>query len=411
MSIATPSVTLSQPVQAATKIRLRRVIGLTTAILIVAGSMIGTGVFKKIVPMAATGLSGNQILLAWLVAGIVTLLGAFTIAGLAKLTTVSGGMYEYMRLALGNFAGFLFGWAGFTIIHSGAIAAVSFVFAQSVNTLIPLPNPLNHWAGISIWNFIYPFENSGIKILAIATIALLVCFNYRGIKNGSGLNNILTSLKIIGILGLIVLGLFLTASRSDTVAFQAISSLHQETIFFTAFFAAALAAFWAYNGFAAVAYITGEVKNPKRNLPIAIVTGVCLVMILYLLVNSAYLNAVLVQKLGGLSKNQIGATIVGETIIGNTGVVLISLLIMLSSLGSLHVGIICHARVYYRMAQERVFFRNATKVHPVFRTPHVSLIYAMVWSMVLVLSGTFDMLTDMCILMIFILNGNTRGYL
>lgn len=384
-----------------TKIPLRRILGLGTAILLVAGNIIGTGVFKKIVPMAATGLSENEILLAWIVAGIVALTGAFTISGLAKLTTKSGGLYEYMRLAFGKFSGFILGWSGFSIGLSGALAAVAFIFAQSVNALIPLANPLQQWSDISIGNFIYPFKSSGIKILAIATIGVLTWSNYRGVKNASVLNNILTSLKIIGILVLIVLGLLFTSSETASVT-PAINPHLKEAGTLTAFFAAVLSAFWAYDGFTNITYIAGEVKNPKRNVPIAIISGVCLVIILYVLINHSYMKAVPIQQLGKLGDNQIAASYIAGNILGNTGTTFISLLIMLSSLGTLNVLVLFYARLYYRMAHENMFFRNAGKVHPKFRTPYIALRYSMIWSMVLVLSGTFDMLSDMSILMSFI---------
>ncbi|TAM96780.1 MAG: amino acid permease [Chitinophagaceae bacterium] len=383
-------------------VSLRRVLGLTTAILLVAGNIIGTGVFKKIVPMAATGMSEGQILTAWLAAGIITLLGAFTMAGLAKMTTASGGLYEYMRLSFGRFAGFILGWTGFSISLSGSIAAIAFIFAQSVNAIIPIPDPLHHLANISIADFIFPFANSGIKFVAIATIILLTWYNYRGIKKGAGLNNIVTALKILGIILLIVAGLVASASGNDV---SQVSIQHYkigEAGFFSAFFAAALSAFWAYDGFTNVTYITGEIKRPKRNLPIAIISGVCMVIVLYMLINYAYMQGASVKQLGALGENQIAGSYIAGKLMGKTGHLLISLLIMLSSFGTLNVIIIFYARLYYRMAQENMFFRRVAKVHPVFRTPYISLIVSMAWSIVLVFSGTFDMLTDMSVFVSFI---------
>lgn len=381
---------------------LRRVLGLTTAILLVAGNIIGTGVFKKIVPMAATGMSENQILLAWLAAGIVTLLGAFTMAGLAKMTMASGGLYEYMRLSFGRFAGFILGWTGFSISLSGSIAAIAFIFAQSVNAMVRLPDPLHHLATFSIGNFIFPFASSGIKFVAIITIVFLTWYNYRGIKKGAGLNNIITGLKILGIILLIVAGLIAAGSGNDVVQRQT-QAIHLGTAgFFSAFFAAALSAFWAYDGFTNVTFITGEIKNPKRNLPTAIITGVCIVIVLYVLINYAYMQGASVKQLGSLGENQIAASFIAGKLMGKTGSALISLLIMLSAFGTLNVIIIFYARLYYRMAQENMFFRGVAKVHPVFRTPYISLIVSMTWSLVLVFSGTFDMLTDMSVFVSFI---------
>lgn len=384
------------------EVSLKRILGLPTAILLVAGNIIGTGVFKKIVPMAATGMSENQILLAWLAAGIVTLLGAFTMAGLAKMTTASGGVYEYMRLSFGKFAGFILGWTGFSISLSGSIAAIAFIFAQSVNAVIRLPDPLHSWANVSIGNFIFPFAGSGIKLIAIITIVLLTWYNYRGIRRGAGLNNIITGLKILGIILLIVAGLIAAGSEHDATGIQTQAIHFGAAGFFSAFFAAALSAFWAYDGFTNVTYITGEIKNPKRNLPIAIISGVCIVIVLYMLINYAYMQGASVKQLGALGENQIAASFIAGKLMGKTGSLLISVLIMLSSFGTLNVIIIFYARLYYRMAQENMFFRGVAKVHPVFRTPYISLIVSMAWSLVLVFSGTFDMLTDMSVFVSFI---------
>lgn len=378
-----------------TKIPLNRAIGLTTAILLVAGNIIGTGVFKKIVPMAQTGLSEWPIMSAWILAGVIALLGAFTMAGLSKLTTVSGGMYEYMRLCFGKLPAFFLGWTGFTIICSGAAAAIAFIFAQSVNSIIPLPNPLGHFKTIAIGNFIFPFADSGIKILAIASITLLTWLNYHGVKKGTILNNIVTGTKILGILLLIVLGLLFFGGAQSGSTMDLVIPKNSGTI--SIFFGTMLSAFWAYDGFANVGYVTGEIKDPKRNVAIAIITGVSMVIVLYLLVNYAYVKTLGLKEIAGLGENSIAATAMASRIFGNRGKSLISFLIMLSSLGTLNVVIIFHARLYFRMAQENAFFKNAAKVHPVYRTPYIALIYSMIWSVILVVSGTFDKLTDIVI--------------
>lgn len=377
-----------------TKIPLTRAVGVITAILLVAGNLIGTGVFKKIVPMVQTGLDTKYILAAWLAAGIVTLFGAFTIAGLSKLTTTSGGSYEYMRLCFGGFLAFLSGWTGFIIACSGSLAAIGFIFAQSVNSIISLPDPLHQFQEISIGNYIFPFAYSGIKTLAIATIGILTWINYHGIKKGTALNNIVTGAKILGILLLIVAGLFFAAPHTNDIS-SAVDVTKGTGI--SIFFAAMLGAFWAYDGFTNIAFVAGEIKNPKRNVAIAVVTGVSIVIVLYMLLNYAYIKTLGLDQIAALGENNIAATAMAESMLGNKGNLLISILIMLSSFGTLNVLVIFYARLYFRMAQENAFFKNAAKVHPVYRTPYVALIYSMVWGMILVLSGTFDMLTDMII--------------
>lgn len=376
---------------------LKRVLGLSTGILLVAGMMIGSGVFKKIIPMAQTGLSEGWIIAAWVGAGIITMFGAFTLAGLSSLTEESGGVYEYLRLSFGNFFSFLFGWTDFTIMGCASVAALGFIFAQTVNVFIPLGNPFHSLEHVSIAGFVFPFADGGIKLLAITAIVLLTWVNYRGVQNGGLVNNIVTSAKIFGILLLIVLGLsYSPVKEAAVVITEPGLSLHGSALL-SAVLAAMLSAFWAYDGWSNISFITGELKNPKRNIPIAIMSGVTIAMLLYVLVNFAYMNVLSLEKLRAVDQSRIGAAVVAETLLGKVGQSLIVILIMISVFGTLNGIILAHARIYYRMAQEKFFFRSAAKVHPVYRTPSVALLYTMLWSCILVVSGTFDMLTNMVI--------------
>ncbi|HEU5051587.1 MAG TPA: amino acid permease [Hanamia sp.] len=379
------------------KIPLNRVVGVVTAILMVAGNIIGTGVFKKVVPMAQTGLSEFFILLAWLVAGLIVLLGAFTFAGLSKATTESGGTYEYFRLAFGDLLAFLEGWGLFVIIGSGSVAAIAFIFAQSVNTMITIPNLFPQWENLTIFHSVQPFASSGIKLFAVITIFLLTYFNYRGIRNSALLSNVITSAKILGILFLILIGLIAAVPASSSSLATISNPVQSVTPSLTIFLGAMLSAFWAYDGFTNVTAIAGEIKNPTRNIPIAVITAVSLVIILYVAVNFAFMRVMPVQELAALGENKIAAAEVTQRITGSKGAYFISLLIMLSSFGALNIIILFYSRVYYRMAQEKVFFRGAAKVHPRFRTPYNALWYSMIWSCLLTLSGTYDILTNMVI--------------
>lgn len=396
----------NEKITAPGKVSLVRALGLFTSTLIVAGIMIGSGVFKKIIPMAQTGLSETWILLAWVVAGIITMFGAFTLSGLSSLTEESGGPYEYFRLSLGNFFSFLFGWTDFTIIGSASIAAIAFILSQTINTIIPLPNPFQAWADLSIGNFIFPFADSGIKIMTIAAIVLLTWVNYRGVKESGLVNNIFTSAKILGILLLIALGLFYTVpvEQSQEIANNLRPALHG-TLLFTFFFTAMLSAFWAYDGWLDISFVTGEIKNPKRNVPLAIVIGISISMALYVLVNFVYMHVVPLNKLAAVGHNDIGAALVADTLLGSGGKTLIVILIMVSVFGALNAIILAHARVYFRMAEENFFFKKAANVHPRYKTPHIALLYSMSWSSILVISGTFDILTDMVIFANFLVYG------
>ena len=384
---------------------LKRVLGLTTAILLVAGMMIGSGIFKKIIPMAQTGLSEGWIIAAWVGAGLITMFGAFTLAGLSSLTEESGGVYEYLRLSFGNFFSFIFGWTDFAIMGCASVAALGFIFAQTVNVFIPLGNPFHSFEHLGIAGFIFPFAEGGIKILAIATIILLTWINYRGIQHGGLINNIVTSAKIIGILSLIILGLTYSPVQNEEVVTTTAAAPLEGIALISAVLAAMLSAFWAYEGWSNLSFITGEIKDPKRNVPIAIMSGVAIAMTLYVLSNLSYMHVLPLEKLRAVDQNQIGAAVVAETILGKVGQSLLVTLIMVSVFGTLNGIILSHARVYYRMAQGGYFFKNAAKVHPEHRTPAVALLYTMVWSCILVMSGTFDMLTNMVIFAGFLFYG------
>ena len=376
-------------------VQLPRVLGLTSGIMLVAGIMIGSGIFKKIVPMAASGLSAEYIIGAWVVAGIVTMLGALTVSSLAGLTTESGGEYEYLRLMFGNFTAFLFGWSSFMIIGSASIAAMGFILVQSLNAIISIPDPLHHLKDVNLGDVVYPFADSGIKLIAVVFIMLLTWINCRGTKKGAGLNNVLTYAKITGIVLIIIAGLSLGTVTTATE--QTIQTNNTGQGIGSLFFAAMLSAFWAYDGWLNVSFVTGEIKNPARNVPRAIISGVGLVMALYIMVNIAYLKALPLQTIAEMGENQIVASEMISSVMGNRWIVVINLLIFLSVLGSLNGIILTYARLYFKMANDQLFFPSLGKIHPRLLTPQNALIASMLVSCVLVFSGTFDMLTDMII--------------
>jgi len=387
----------NEPAEGTENSPFKRVLGLPTAILLVAGIMIGSGAFKKIVPMSASLHSETYILLAWIIAGIITMLGAFTYAGLATLTTQTGGVYEYLRLIYGEFIAFLFGWSMFSIVGSGAIAALSFVFAESVNTLITLPEPLFAYRAVNIGHAVYPFADSGVKALAALTIVFLTWLNCRGIKKGGYLNNVVTAAKILGILLLIVSGLAYTGHAAVAKINETAVVQQGAGALFSGLFGAMLSALWAYDGWANVTYITGEIKNPRRNVPLAIIGGVGIAMTLYVLLNYSYMNVLALPQLAALGGGKIAAAEVAGVLMGHTGMVIVACLIMTCTFGAVNGCIISYPRIYFRMAQENVFFKSAAKVHSTFRTPYGALIFSAGWSIVLVCSGTFDQITNMVI--------------
>lgn len=381
------------------KIPLIRSLGLTTAILMVAGTIIGSGVFKKIAPMSHMLMNENYILLAWLLAGIISMFGAFTMAGMATMTNESGGIYEYLRLSFGNLFSFLYGWASFLILGSGGNAAVAFIFAQSVNSVVPLPNPLDKWKDISIGHFIYPFDSSGVKILAVFSIIVLTWINVLGAKKGGNLSNIITSAKIIGIVTLIVAGIFYTGAPHAEVATH-ITSV--STNILSAIIAAMVSAFWAFDGWYCIGFMSGEIKNPKRNIPVSIISGIGIVIVLYVLINYAFIHVLSLPVLSSMNENNIAGVEMARIISGNIGVVFLAVLIAVSTFGTLNAIIITYPRMYYRMAQEKFFPKKFANVHPRYRTPYIAIIYSGIWTCIMVFSGTFDILTDTVIIVEFL---------
>ncbi len=390
------------------KPQLKRALGLTTAILLVISSMIGSGVFKKVAPMSATLMDTNLILLAWFLAGLVSMFGVFSYAGLATLTEEGGGQFEYFRIIYGKFFAFLFGWTCFMVIQSASIASIAYVFSESANNLFHFKNPTEGLADISLFSYIFPFRNSGVKLFAILTICVLTIINFFGVKKGGVLNDIISYAKIGGILFLIIAGLIL-GGNAGAVAAKTSPLIKPENFnLISAMFAAMLAAFWAYDGWVNLSYIGGEVKNPKKNIPIAIIGGTAAVMFLYVLVNYVYLKVMPVNGFIEINNagNQIAAAEVVKNILPGIGYIIISILILICTFGATNASVMSSPRIYYQMAQKKLFFKSFSKIHPKYQTPHISLWFQMLWSSILVLSGTFDQLTEMLVFASFIFYGS-----
>ncbi len=387
------------------RIALKRVIGLPTSILIVAGIMIGSGVFKKIAPMSQTLMSEPYILLAWASAGLISIFGAFTYSGLANLSNETGGLYEYIRLIYGDFTAYLFGWTYFMIVGSGSIAALAFVFSQSADALLHFPVLLPALTNVSIAQVIFPFRGLSIKILAAIVILILTIINIRGVKNAGKLNNVITTAKILGILLLIIAGIFYTTGHPEIAQEVDSSQTLRGAALFSGFFGALLSALWAYDGWANITFVTGELKNPERNLPYAIIGGVGIATILYVVLNWVYMSVLPVKDLAMIPEQKIAAAVVSETLFGRAGSTLIIVLILVCTFGALNGCIISYPRISFRMAQENVFFKKAAWVHPVFNTPYIALAFSGVWSCILVFTGSFDEITNLVVFSTYLFFG------
>lgn len=378
--------------------------------MIVISSMVGSGIFKKISPMAVELGSGGLILIAWAIAGIITLMGAATNAEIAGLIAEPGGQYVYFKKMYGKAFAFLYGWSCFSVIQSASIASIAYVFSESVNAVIQLPRFPAEIEAFSIFGIFYPLQGFGVKALTIFTIVSLSTANYFGVIFGGVITNIFTALKVAGIFVIVILGLTISGGSVHNAGpvFERTGFQYDTNLgLFGAMFAAMLAAFWAYDGWNNIGYLGGEVKNPKRNIPLALFGGVASVIVLYLVVNFAFLYVMPVEEIIGIAgtEHSIIAVEVMRKFLGNGGAFFISVLIMISTFGTTNGTILASSRIYFAMARDNLFFKTAGQHHEKYKTPYISLIIQGFWASVLVLSGTFDQITDMLLFASFIFYG------
>jgi APA family basic amino acid/polyamine antiporter len=386
--------------------QLSRSLGLRLVIVVVIGNIIGSGVYKKVAPMADVLHSSGWVLVCWLLGGIITLFGALCNAEVAGLLANTGGEYYYYKKIYNRFFAFIFGWSLFSVIQTAAISSLAYVFAQSFNSIAHLPPVLSSLANFDIGGVFFPFADFNVKLIAICLIILLTWVNTKGIKTGAGVSTAILILVFAGIFTIVLFGL--GSSQSVIGRSFEFTPTNNSTVTISAVFTAMLSAFWAYHGWASIGYVGGEIKDAKRNIPRGIAIGVFVVIAIYLLVNTTYLSILPVQALEQVhaAGNQIAAVEAVRTFWGSGGALFISVLILITTFGCTNASILAGCRPYYAMAREGLFFRSVAKLNKA-KAPGNSLLYQCVWSCVLVLSGTFDQLTDMIIFAVFIYYGAT----
>ncbi len=377
---------------------LVRNLGLLTTTAIVVGSVIGSGIFKKPAVMAAQLGSGELLLLVWIVAGVLTLFGALTNAEIAGMIPVTGGQYEFFRRMFGDFTGYLYGWAVFAVIQTGSIASISYIFAEYAEVFVALPRfpPDIEQAvvlNVPMLGTITPLANIGVKALTILLVCGLTTVNYLGVRFGGAVQVTFTTLKVVAILVLVAAGFFLTARIADPAPVAQVVS-HSGVPMILAFAAAMSGAFWAYDGWNNITYVAGEVRDPQRTVPRALFIGTGIIIAVYVLTNLAYLHVLPVEAMAG---SQLVAADMANAVMGSAGSAFVAAAVMISTFGTANGTILASARVYFAMSNRGRFFRPIGNIHPVFRTPGNALLLQAAWTSLLVLSGTFDTLTDMLI--------------
>ncbi len=396
---------------------LKQQLGVFSAIMVVISAMIGSGVFKKIATMSDLLHHSGWVLLAWVVAGLITLMGSLSNAEVAGIIAKPGGQYVYFQEMYGKLFAFLFGWASFSVIQTATAAAVAYIFAESLNNVLnsyhlALPNLPDSMAQITLFHSkdfdLMPFANFGVKTLAIALVIILSFINYRGIQYAEKIGNILGGTVVVGVLFVIILSFI---NGGNTHVFNQTTPLVtfgdvEHKSFLSLFFLAMVAAFWAYEGWNNVGFLAGEIKNPKRSIPIALSFGTLTVIVLYLLVNVAFFK---VGDIGfyqniAAQSNTIAAVEAMNTIWVYGGL-FISILILISTFNSTNNGLMSAPRIYYAMAMDGLFLKSAAHIHPKFKTPHKAIMMHMVWCVLLIITGSFDMLTEMLVFVAFIFYG------
>lgn len=377
------------------KSELIRGLGLLPAIMIVAGSMIGSGIFRKPAIMASQLMSPELLILVWIIAGLITFIGAIVNAEIAGFIDGTGGQFLYFKEMYGDFTAYLFGWSILAVIQTGSQAAIAYVFAEYLGNFIRYPNLPDNISNISIFmpfvGDIKPFFEFGTKSVAIITILFLTGVNYIGVIVGGKVNTIVTSIKISTII-LLSLLLLVFGAGSFTNIYTGFSLPSGTGLNIFAMIGLALSgAFWAYDGWNNVTYVAGEVKEPQKNIPKALFLGTIIVIAVYVLINLAYLYVLPINE---MAKSPLVASTTAQILFGNWGGIIISIAVIISTFGALNGSILSTARIPFAMSRNKLFFEMFGAVHDKYKTPHISLALQGLWSCFLVLSGTFDTITD-----------------
>jgi basic amino acid/polyamine antiporter, APA family len=386
---------------------LKRSLNLFDAIMLVSGSMIGSGIFIVTADMVRVLGSPFWVLMCWILSGVITLFAALCYGELAGMMPEAGGQYIYLKRAFGKLTAFVYGWSVFAVIQTGVIAAVAVAFARYCGVLIP------YFDESRILVQIGSFGLSTTQLLAVVMVFFLSWLNSRGISNGKIIQRVFTSAKIVALAALILIAFvfaygsgywsenMLVAPRVDGLSGDDISF----TLAASAIGVALIGSLFSSDAWNNVTFIAGEIKRPQRNIPLGLLIGVCLVTLLYILANVAYL--MLLPAWGDPSgpdavsrgiayavNDRVGSGAM-EVVFGNFSSSIMALLIVISTFGCNNGLILSGARLFNAMANEGLFFRSAAHINR-YSVPSKALWWQALWASVLCLSGTYGQLLDYC---------------
>jgi basic amino acid/polyamine antiporter, APA family len=370
---------MSVPVQEHARAALPRRLGFWHTIGLVVGITIGSGIFRSPGVVASRVPDAMLVLAVWLTGGLISLCGALSVAELAATFPQTGGWYTYLREGRGRLAGFLFGWSELVLIRASATGAVATVFSEYLLRTIgfaPVPGSLT------------------INLVAAAAIAITALLNIGGVHIGAAITGLSSAAKYSGLAIIVLLATLLTSEHAnDTTAATAGATIDPRL-----FGLALISALYAYDGFADVSFAGGEVANASRTLPRAIVIGTLAIIAIYLAANGAYLH---VNGIDRMSHSRLVAADTMQALIGQAGVAFISVVVTLSTMGTLTGVMLTAPRVFFAMADDRVFFTALARVHPRYKTPYVAITLAAALGIVFVLTRSFEQLSDTFVLSIW----------
>ena len=355
--------------------KLPRQLGLWSATAVLVGSTIGSGIFRSHAGIAARLPGPLPLLAVWVSGGLFALCGALTLAEIAGAFPHTGGIYVFLREAWGRRPAFLFGWAELVIIRAASYGAISTTFAEYFLRVLGYDPAIAPYSTYVHW-------------LAAAAIAATASLNYSGLRWGSLVQNLTTLAKYGGLLFIIVLA-FAIALPSTGGHYTPL--VPPGSVSVTAFGLALVSVLWAYDGWEDVTYVAGEVKDPRRVMPRAIVTGTIAVVAIYLLANLAYLAVLDVHQ---IAASRLVAADVAQQLMGRVGVVFVAATVMLSTFGTLNGSILTSPRIFFAMADDGLLFRGIGRVHPRFQTPSRAIMLSAALGIAFVLVRDFEQLAD-----------------
>ncbi len=373
-------------------------LGLYDATTIVMGSMIGSGIFIVSAEIGREVGSPGLLLVAWLLSGLMTVIGAVTYGELAAMMPRAGGQYVYLREAFGPLCGFLYGWTLFLVIQTGTIAAVAVAFGKFTGVFFPwvsAANILVNFGGFTLAGHTIALTVSSQQLIAILCLLGLALLNVFGLRTGAWVQNIFTTLKVAALLGVIALGfiwqgghaLGAAAAGPDSQSFW--QGAHWDLATLTIISVALVGPLFSSDAWNNVTFTGAEVINPRRNLPLALFLGTLTVCGLYLICNFAYLHVLTFSQIIHAPEDRV-ATLAAQLVLGARGAGLMAAAIMISTFGCINGLTLAGARVYYAMAKDGLFFRSVARVNRKYHSPAVSLLFQGVWAALLTLTGTYN---------------------